>query len=160
MSERDLSHIDAAGAAQMVDVTHKNDTVRVARATGAIRMNGDTLSAIKKNTVAKGDVLAVSRVAGIMAGKRTADLIPLCHPLPLTDLQVTLLPDDALPGLRAEAIAKTVGKTGVEMEALTAVAVSLITVYDMVKAIDKTLVISDVMLQEKHGGAGGSWTRS
>ena len=160
MSKRDLSHIDAEGAARMVDVTHKNDTIRVARATGAIRMNADTLSAIKKNTVAKGDVLSVSRVAGIMAGKRTADLIPLCHPLPLTDLQVSLSPDDTLPGLRAEAIAKTVGKTGVEMEALTAVAVSLITVYDMVKAIDKTLVISDVMLQEKHGGAGGSWTRS
>jgi cyclic pyranopterin monophosphate synthase len=159
MSERDLSHIDADGAARMVDVTHKNDTVRVARATGAIRMSAATLSAIKKNSVEKGDVLAVSRVAGIMAGKRTADLIPLCHPLPLTDLQVSLLPDDALPGLRAEAIAKTVGKTGVEMEALAAVAVSLITVYDMVKAIDKTLVISDVMLQEKHGGAGGSWTR-
>jgi cyclic pyranopterin phosphate synthase len=160
MNERDLNHIDADGAARMVDVTHKNDTVRVARATGAIRMNADTLSAIKKNTVAKGDVLSVSRVAGIMAGKRTAELIPLCHPLPLTDLQVSLFADDTLPGLRAEAIAKTVGKTGVEMEALTAVAVSLITVYDMVKAIDKTLVISDVMLQEKHGGAGGSWTRS
>ena len=160
MSERDLSHIAADGSARMVDVTHKNDTVRVARATGAIRMRAETLSAIKKNTVAKGDVLAVSRVAGIMAGKRTADLIPLCHPLPLTDLQVTLSPDETLPGLRAEAVAKTVGKTGVEMEALTAVAVSLITVYDMVKAIDKTLVISDVMLQEKHGGASGSWTRS
>jgi len=159
MSKRDLSHIDAAGAARMVDVTHKNDTVRVARATGAIRMSAETLSAIKKNTVAKGDVLAVSRVAGIMAGKRTAELIPLCHPLPLTDLQVTLLPDETLPGLQAEAVAKTVGKTGVEMEALTAVAVSLITVYDMVKAVDKTLVISDVMLQEKHGGKGGSWTR-
>jgi len=159
MSKRDLSHIDRDGAAQMVDVTHKNDTVRVARATGAIRMSADTLSAIKKNTVAKGDVLAVSRVAGIMAGKRTAELIPLCHPLPLTDLQVTLSPDETLPGLQAEAVAKTVGKTGVEMEALTAVAVSLITVYDMVKAIDKTLVISDVMLQEKHGGKGGSWTR-
>jgi cyclic pyranopterin phosphate synthase len=87
-------------------------------------------------------------------------LIPLCHPLPLTDLQVSLLPDETLPGLRAEAVAKTVGKTGVEMEALTAVAVSLITVYDMVKAIDRNLVISDVMLQEKHGGAGGSWFRS
>jgi cyclic pyranopterin monophosphate synthase len=159
MSKRDLSHIDADGAARMVDVTHKNDTVRVARATGAIRMSAETLSAIKKNTVAKGDVIAVSRVAGILAGKRTAELIPLCHPLPLTDLQVSLLPDETLPGLQAEAIAKTVGKTGVEMEALTAVAVSLITVYDMVKAIDKTLVISDVMLQEKHGGKGGSWTR-
>lgn len=159
MSKRDLSHIDADGAARMVDVTHKNDTVRVARATGAIRMNAETLSAIKKNTVTKGDVLAVSRVAGILAGKRTAELIPLCHPLPLTDLQVTLSPDETLPGLRAEAVAKTVGKTGVEMEALTAVAVSLITVYDMVKALDKTLVISDVLLQEKHGGKGGSWTR-
>lgn len=159
MSKRDLSHIDADGAARMVDVTHKNDTVRFARATGAIRMSAETLSAIKKNSVAKGDVLAVSRVAGIMAGKRTAELIPLCHPLPLTDLQVTLSPDETLPGLQAEAVAKTVGKTGVEMEALTAVAVSLITVYDMVKAIDKTLVISDVMLQEKHGGKGGSWTR-
>jgi cyclic pyranopterin monophosphate synthase len=160
MSKRDLSHIDPEGAAQMVDVTHKNDTIRFARATGAIRMNAETLSAIVRNTVAKGDVIAVSRVAGIMAGKRTADLIPLCHPLPLTDLQVTLSPDETLPGLRAEAVAKTVGKTGVEMEALTAVAVSLITVYDMVKAIDKTLVISDVMLQEKHGGAGGSWSRA
>jgi cyclic pyranopterin monophosphate synthase len=160
MSERDLSHIGPDGAARMVDVTHKNDTVRVARATGAIRMTRDTLSAIVQNTVAKGDVLAVSRVAGILAGKRTADLIPLCHPLPLTDLQVSLLPDETLPGLRAEAVAKTVGKTGVEMEALTAVAVSLITVYDMVKAIDRNLVISDVMLQEKHGGAGGSWFRS
>ncbi len=159
MSKRDLSHIDRDGAAQMVDVTHKNDTIRVARATGAIRMSAATLSAIKKNSVEKGDVLAVSRVAGIMAGKRTAELIPLCHPLPLTDLQVTLSPDETLPGLQAEAVAKTVGKTGVEMEALTAVAVSLITVYDMVKAIDKTLVISDVMLQEKHGGKSGSWTR-
>jgi cyclic pyranopterin monophosphate synthase len=155
----DLSHIDPEGAARMVDVTHKNDTVRFARATGAIRMSAETLSAIVLNTVAKGDVIAVSRVAGIMAGKRTADLIPLCHPLPLTDLQVTLSPDETLPGLRAEAVAKTVGKTGVEMEALTAVAVSLITVYDMVKAIDRSLVISDVMLQEKHGGAGGSWAR-
>ena len=159
MSKRDLSHIGRDGSAHMVDVTHKNDTVRVARATGAIRMNAATLSAIKKNSVEKGDVLAVSRVAGIMAGKRTAELIPLCHPLPLTDLQVTLSPDETLPGLQAEAVAKTVGKTGVEMEALTAVAVSLITVYDMVKAIDKTLVISDVMLQEKHGGKGGSFTR-
>jgi cyclic pyranopterin monophosphate synthase len=162
MSERkrDLSHIDANGAARMVDVTHKNDTVRVARATGVIRMCTATLSAIVQNSVAKGDVLAVSRVAGILAGKRTADLIPLCHPLPLTDLQVTLSPDETLPGLRAEAVAKTVGKTGVEMEALTAVAVSLITVYDMVKAIDRDLVISDVMIQEKHGGASGSWTRT
>jgi cyclic pyranopterin phosphate synthase len=102
MNERDLNHIDADGAARMVDVTHKNDTVRVARATGAIRMNADTLSAIKKNSVAKGDVLSVSRVAGIMAGKRTAELIPLCHPLPLTDLQVSLFADDTLPGLRQE----------------------------------------------------------
>jgi cyclic pyranopterin monophosphate synthase len=156
----ELSHIGPDGSARMVDVTEKADTVRVARATGAIRMHGDTLRAIVNHGVAKGDVIAVARVAGIMAGKRTAELIPLCHPLPLTDLTVSLVPDEALPGLRAEAVAKTVGKTGVEMEALTAVAVSLITVYDMVKAVDTTMVISDVLLQEKHGGKTGSWTRA
>ncbi len=159
-AKKALSHIGQDGAARMVNVTDKPDTVRVARATGAIRMRDETLRAIVEHGVAKGDVVAVSRVAGILAGKRTAELVPLCHPLPLTDLEVSLLPDQSLPGLRAEAVAKTVGKTGVEMEALTAVAVSLITVYDMVKAIDKTLVISDVMLQEKHGGKGGSWRRS
>jgi cyclic pyranopterin phosphate synthase len=103
--------------------------------------------------------VAVARVAGILAGKRTSDLIPLCHSVPLTDLQVTIVADSALPGLRAEAVARTVGKTGVEMEALTAVVVSLITVYDMTKALDRGMVISDVRLEEKRGGRSGHWVR-
>lgn len=157
--EPTLSHVDATGTARMVDVSAKPDTDRVARATGLIRMRAETLAAILGGTVTKGDVIAVARVAGIMAAKRTADLIPLCHPLPLTDVQITLLPDETVPGLRAEATARTVGKTGVEMEALTAVAVTLLTVYDMAKAIDKTMAISDVLLQEKAGGRTGHWTR-
>lgn len=144
----------------MVDVSTKHDSRRLARATGTIRMRPATLRAIVENTVKKGDVVAVARVAGILAGKRTAELIPLCHPLPLTDLQVTLLPDSTVPGLRAEAVARTVGKTGVEMEALTAVAVTLITVYDMAKALDKGMVISDICLKEKRGGRSGHWVRN
>ncbi len=155
-----LTHTDASGAARMVDVSGKPDTARVARATGSIRMRPETLRAIVENAVAKGDTISVARIAGIMAAKRTAELIPLCHPLPLTDVQVTVTPEDTLPGLRAEAIVQTVGKTGVEMEAMTAVAVTLITVYDMVKGIDKTLVISDIFLEEKVGGKGGRWSRS
>jgi cyclic pyranopterin phosphate synthase len=143
----------------MVDVSGKPDTQRLARATGTIQMQAATLRAILENTVKKGDVISVARVAGILAGKRTAELIPLCHPLPLTDLQVTLRPDSTVPGLRAEAVAKTVGKTGVEMEALTAVAVTLITVYDMAKAVDKGMVISDIRLEEKRGGRSGHWVR-
>ena len=143
----------------MVDVSGKPDTQRLARATGTIQMQAATLRAILENTVKKGDVISVARVAGILAGKRTAELIPLCHPLPLTDLQVTLRPDSTVPGLRAEAVAKTVGKTGVEMEALTAVAVTLITVYDMAKAVDKGMVISDIRLEVKRGGRSGHWVR-
>jgi cyclic pyranopterin monophosphate synthase len=156
---RGLSHTGPDGAARMVDVSAKDDTERLARATGSIRMTAATLRAITENTVKKGDVIAVARVAGILAGKQTAALIPLCHPVPLTDLQVTVQPDSTIPGLRAEAIAKTVGKTGVEMEALTAVAVTLITVYDMAKALDKGMVISDICLEEKRGGRSGHWTR-
>lgn len=122
-------------------------------------MAESTLRAITDNTVAKGDVLAVARVAGIMAAKRTAELIPLCHPLALTDMKVTLEPDPAVPGLRAEAVARTVGKTGVEMEAMTAVAVTLVTVYDMAKGLDRSMVISDVRLEEKRGGRSGRWVR-
>lgn len=154
-----LSHVRADGSARMVDVSNKADTSRFARATGAIRMSDATLGAIVRNSVEKGDVLAVARVAGILAGKRTAELVPLCHPVPLTDLQVMLTADSALPGVRAEAVAKTVGKTGVEMEALTAVAVSLITVYDMAKALDTGMVISDIRLEEKDGGRRGRWVR-
>jgi cyclic pyranopterin phosphate synthase len=160
MSDEKLSHIDAHGDARMVDVSTKADTERVARATGVIRMRPDTLQVIRSGTVAKGDVYTVARIAGIMAAKRTAELIPLCHPLPLTDVQVTLSADDSLPGLLAEATVRTVGKTGVEMEALTAVSVTLLTVYDMVKAIDRAMVISDILLEEKGGGRSGHWFRA
>lgn len=143
----------------MVDVSEKPDTARHARATGAIRMADETLRAIVANTVAKGDVVATARIAGIMAAKRTGTLIPLCHPLPLTDIEVAVEPDDSLPGLRVDALARTVGKTGVEMEALTAVTVTLLTVYDMAKALDRAMVIMDVQLEEKSGGRHGAWMR-
>lgn len=155
--QRSLSHVDAEGAAKMVDVTAKPETERVARAAGSIRMAGSTLAAIRANTLKKGDVIAVSRVAGVMAAKRTAELIPLCHPIPLTDVQVEITLDDALPGLRAEATVRSFGRTGVEMEAISAVCVTLITVFDMVKAVDRGLVISDVRVLEKSGGRSGSW---
>ena len=141
----------------MVDVSQKPDTERVARATGQIRMQPETLAAIRGNLLAKGDVLTVARIAGVLAAKHTSDLIPLCHPLPLTDVQVVLTPDDAIPGLHCEATARTVGKTGVEMEAITAVAIALVTVYDMAKAIDRGMSISDIRLLEKAGGRSGHW---
>ena len=155
MSE--LSHIDTQGNAKMVDVSQKPDTERVARATGLIRMQPETLEAIRGNSLAKGDVLTVAKIAGVLAAKHTSDLIPLCHPLPLTDVQVVLTPDDAIPGLHCEATARTVGKTGVEMEAITAVAIALVTVYDMAKAIDRGMSISDIRLLEKAGGRSGHW---
>jgi cyclic pyranopterin monophosphate synthase len=157
--DRSLTHVGADGAAKMVDVTAKPETERVARAAGTIRMAATTLAAIRSNTLKKGDVIAVSRVAGVMAAKRTADLIPLCHPIPLTDVQVEITPDDSLPGLRAEATVKCFGRTGVEMEAISAVCVTLITVFDMVKAVDRELVISDIRVLEKSGGRSGSWKR-
>ena len=137
----DLSHVGPDGQARMVDVSRKRITHRVARAEGFIRMKPDTLAAIRENSLAKGDVVSTARIAGVLAAKRTAELIPLCHPLPLTDVQVVITPDDALPGLRCEATAKTTGRTGVEMEAITAVAVSLVTVYDMAKAVDRGMSI-------------------
>jgi cyclic pyranopterin phosphate synthase len=143
----------------MVDVSGKLDTARMARATGRIVMAPATLEAIAANRLAKGDVLAVARIAGIMAAKRTADLIPLCHPLPLTDVAITFETDPALPGIRAEAVARTIGKTGVEMEALTAASLALLTIYDMAKAIDKGMVLGDISLAEKTGGAGGDFAR-
>jgi cyclic pyranopterin monophosphate synthase len=143
----------------MVDVTAKADTIRVARATGSIRMQAATLQAIVTNSVKKGDVITVARLAGIMAAKKTGELVPLCHTIPLTDVQVMLSSDDALPGLHVEAAVRTVGKTGVEMEALTAAAVTLITVYDMAKSLDRAMVISDVRLEEKEGGRSGHWRR-
>jgi cyclic pyranopterin phosphate synthase len=156
---RKLSHVAPDGSARMVDVSVKPESARMARATGQITMSRPTLDAIIANTVAKGDVLGVARVAGIMAAKRTAELIPLCHPLPLTDVAVTLEPDSALPGVRVEAVARTTGRTGVEMEALSAVTVALLTVYDMAKALDRGMVIGDISLAEKAGGASGPYTR-
>jgi len=154
-----LSHVAADGSARMVDVSAKPETARMARATGLIRMQPATLAAIVRNQLAKGDVIGVARVAGIMAAKRTAELIPMCHPLPLTDVALSFTPDDRLPGVRVEAVARTVGRTGVEMEALTAVAVSLLTIYDMAKAIDRGMEVCDISLAEKTGGAGGDYAR-
>ena len=154
-----LSHVAADGTARMVDVSAKAETARMARATGQITMSRATLAAIVGNTVAKGDVLGVARVAAIMAAKRTADLIPLCHPLPLNDVSVTFVTDSALPGVRVEATVRTIGRTGVEMEALAAATIGLLTVYDMAKAMDKSMVINDISLAEKTGGKGGPYAR-
>jgi len=159
MKRKRLTHTDAKGAARMVDVSAKGDTERVARAGGHIRMKAETLEAISRNSLAKGDVITVAKVAGIMAAKRTSDLIPLCHPLFLSEIKVVLMEDPALPGLRCESMVRTTGKTGVEMEAITAVAVTLITVYDMAKALDKDMQINDICLLEKAGGRSGHWRR-
>ncbi len=155
MSE--LSHVGSGGEARMVDVSAKSATARVARAAGSIRMTREALAAIRDNAVTKGDVLTVAKVAGVMAAKRTAELIPLCHPLPLTDVQVLLAIDESVPAIHAEATVRTVASTGVEMEAITAVAVCLVTVYDMAKSIDKGMVITDIRLLEKRGGKSGVW---
>ena len=157
MSE--LSHVGADGRARMVDVGAKPETERRARASGCIRMSAGTLEAIERNQMVKGDVVGVARVAGVMAAKRTAELVPLCHPLPLTDIQVEVEPDPSLPGLRVQAEARTVGRTGVEMEALVAVSMTLITVYDMAKSQDRGMVISEIRLDEKSGGKSGTWKR-
>ena len=157
--EGGLSHVAPDGTARMVDVSAKPDTSRMARATGSIRMSQKALDAIVRNAVAKGDVLGVARVAGIMAAKRTSELIPLCHPLPLHDVGVAIAPDPALPGFQVEVVARTVGKTGVEMEALTGATIALLTIYDMAKAVDRSMVISDISLARKVGGSGGEYAR-
>lgn len=150
-----LTHLDEAGAARMVDVGGKTVTRREATATGRISMSAEAAAAIRDGAVRKGDVLAVARVAGIMAAKRTAELIPLCHPLPITRVTLDLAPDGA--GVTAAATVATDGKTGVEMEALTAVSVALLTVYDMAKALDKEMEITGVRLLAKSGGRSGDW---
>ncbi|HSC32543.1 MAG TPA: cyclic pyranopterin monophosphate synthase MoaC [Gemmatimonadaceae bacterium] len=152
-----LSHVDGSGQARMVDVGAKPVSERIARATGSIRMKPDTLKAIQQNALVKGDVLGVARIAGIMAAKRTAELIPLCHPISLTDVQVALELDENLPGVTCEATTKTTDRTGVEMEAITAVVVTLTTVYDMVKSVDRGIIIGDIRLLEKDGGRSGHW---
>jgi cyclic pyranopterin monophosphate synthase len=150
-----LSHIDETGRARMVDVGHKPDTERSAVARGEVLMHPETLALIQAGAMKKGDVLTVAQLAGVMGAKRTAELIPLCHPLPLThiDVQLELAPD--LPGVRITASARTTGKTGVEMEALTAVSIAALTVYDMAKAVEKTMRIQNIRLVEKHGGQSG-----
>jgi cyclic pyranopterin phosphate synthase len=150
-----LSHLDESGRARMVDVGQKPDTERVAIAKGEVVMRLDTLALIRAGALKKGDVLAVAQVAGVMAAKRTSELIPLCHPLPLNQVTVDLDLDEALPGVRIMVMARTIAKTGVEMEALTAVSVAALTVYDMAKAVEKTMRIQNIRLVEKHGGRSG-----
>jgi cyclic pyranopterin phosphate synthase len=150
-----LSHVDEQGRARMVDVGQKPDTERIAVARGEIHMKKETLDLIRAGQIKKGDVLTVAQIAGITASKRTSELIPLCHPLPLTKVDVDLELDESLPGVLITATAKTIGKTGVEMEALTAVSVAALTVYDMAKAAEKTMRIQNIRLVEKHGGQSG-----
>jgi cyclic pyranopterin phosphate synthase len=152
-----LTHFDSQGQAHMVDVSAKAATHRVARATGRIRMQPETLALIREGTAKKGDVLGIARIAAIQAAKRTSDLIPLCHPLPLTRVAVELDIDEQLPGVHCTVQAETLGVTGVEMEALTAVQIGLLTIYDMCKAADKGMVMSDIRLLEKKGGKSGHW---
>jgi len=159
-SMADLTHVDPTGKARMVDVSGKQATNRFAKASGAISMKPETLEAIRGNALAKGDVLGVARVAGIMAAKRTADLIPLCHQLPLSAVTVDFELDQSLPGVRVVATATTEAQTGVEMEAITAVSVSLITLYDMAKGVDKGMQIGEISLVEKRGGKSGDWVRN
>lgn len=154
-----LTHFDDQGQAHMVDVSAKPATLRVAVAQGCIRMSPDTLRTIVQGMAGKGDVLGVARIAAIQGAKRTADLIPLCHPLPLSKVTVELECLDTLPGVVCRVTAQTVGPTGVEMEALTAVQVGLLTIYDMCKAMDRGMTITDVGLLEKRGGRSGHWQR-
>jgi cyclic pyranopterin phosphate synthase len=156
MADNDnLTHLDDSGRANMVDVSDKPVTLRVARASGCVVMQPETLRLILSGNAKKGDVLATARIAGIMAAKRTHELIPLCHPLQLSKVSVDIEADDDLPGLRITASAHVSGRTGVEMEALTAVSVACLTIYDMAKAVDRAMRVTDIALEEKTGGASG-----
>ncbi len=152
-----LTHIGASGEAHMVDVSGKDDTIRLAVAEGYVRMKPETLSTIRDGNAKKGDVIGTARIAGIMAAKQTSNLIPLCHPLMLSKVTVDVLEDANLPGLRIEATVKLTGKTGVEMEALTAVSITCLTIYDMAKAVDKTMEIGGIRVLEKSGGKSGNF---
>jgi cyclic pyranopterin phosphate synthase len=160
MSTQDspLTHFDATGQAHMVDVGAKQDTHRIAVAAGTIRMKPETLELIRSGSAKKGDVLGIARIAAIMGAKRTSDLVPLCHPLPITRVAVDFEVDAAGSRVHCRAQVETVGKTGVEMEALTAVQVGLLTIYDMCKAADRGMVMTNVRVLEKHGGKSGDWT--
>jgi cyclic pyranopterin phosphate synthase len=155
-----LSHVDREGQARMVDVAAKPMTARTAIAEGAVRMSLEAFRLVEDHAVAKGDVLAICQIAGMQAAKRTAELIPLCHPLPLDHIAVDASLDEALPGVRVRAVAKAVARTGVEMEALTAVTVACLTAYDMVKGADRGIEIAGVRLVEKTGGTRGDWRRA
>lgn len=152
-----LTHIGASGEAHMVDVSGKDDTIRLAVAEGYVRMKPETLSTIRDGNAKKGDVIGTARIAGIMAAKQTSNLIPLCHPLMLSKVTVDIVEDASLPGLRIEATVKLTGKTGVEMEALTAVSITCLTIYDMAKAVDKTMEIGGIRVLEKSGGKSGDF---
>ncbi|UMR31330.1 cyclic pyranopterin monophosphate synthase MoaC [Massilia sp. MB5] len=152
-----LTHFDASGQAHMVDVGAKQETHRIAVATGSIRMKAETLAIILAGTAKKGDVLGIARIAAIMGAKKTSDLVPLCHPLALTRVTVDFETDEAASSVHCRAQVETYGKTGVEMEALTAVQVGLLTVYDMCKAVDKGMVMGEIRVREKHGGKSGDW---
>ena len=155
-----LSHLDAEGKARMVDVSGKNVTERIATARGTIFMRAETLSLIMEKKVEKGDVFSVARVAGIMAAKKTSELIPMCHPLNITSVEIELTPQNNPPRVEIEAVVKVTGKTGVEMEAMTAAAVAGLTIYDMCKAVDRGMVIEEVQLEEKSGGKSGHYRRT
>jgi len=159
MPQKKLTHFDAAGQAVMVDVGSKNETRRVARAGGRIVMLASTLRQISQGTAKKGDVLGVARIAGIQAAKRTSDLIPLCHPLALSKVAIDFELQKTGPGVSCVATVETIGRTGVEMEALTAVAAALLTIYDMCKAVDRGMEIEHISLLEKRGGASGEWLK-
>jgi cyclic pyranopterin phosphate synthase len=154
-----MTHFDETGRARMVDISGKPVTERMAKAKGMIRMQRKTLETIRSGSAKKGDVIAVARIAGIMAAKRTAELIPLCHPIPLTDVDLTIDLDDDLPGARVTSTAKTAAQTGVEMEAIVAATVTLLTIFDMVKGLDRTLEIGEITVIEKLGGKSGHWVR-
>ena len=158
MPDPNLTHIDEHGRARMVDVGAKPDTERIAVAKGEVHMLKSTLELIRAGQIKKGDVLTIAQIAGISASKRTSELIPLCHPLPLTKVDVDLALDESIPGVTITATAKTIGKTGVEMEALTAVSVAALTIYDMPKAAENTMRIQNIRLIEKHGGQSGDVT--
>lgn len=152
-----LTHIDPQGRARMVDVSDKPATARRAAASGRVRCALETLVCVRENRAPKGAVITTAEIAGIMAAKRTHELIPLCHPLPLTKVSLTIAIDDTLPGFRIEAEARTLGQTGVEMEALTAVSVAALTLYDMLKAVDRGMVIEGIRVDAKSGGRSGDW---
>jgi cyclic pyranopterin monophosphate synthase len=158
MTTAKLSHLDATGAANMVDVGDKTETVRVATAEGFVSMLPETLALIRAGNAVKGDVIGTARIAGIMAAKKTHELIPLCHPLLLSKISIDIEADEILPGLHVIATVKLTGKTGVEMEALTAVSVACLTIYDMAKAVDKGMNIQNIRLLQKTGGKSGDWS--